>query len=319
MPGVVWSIFLVIILAVSGGVYVGIPQPLKSIPQSESTSQVVLWQQANFPTDGVKSAMSMKSVSCLLGISVATPEGCVSDECAFGRVSNVDLSTSSLLFANGSLAHIPSQCLNGQINPTTNGWVEDAHYSDCFFWCDDLSYFSGIWEVPSAPSVVDGQTIFLFIGEENSGESEIVQPVLQWGVSCDGGGDYWSIASWFVWGSGCAASQSTPLYGVNPGDRIEGIIQQDCCGEWTIFSEDVNTGFEFSITVSADTMVNAYVTLEAYGVDSCNEYPAAGGTHFWNLNVQGGGTPGWQNEFPHRDCSSDNVVASGSSSVWLYY
>lgn len=65
-------------------------------------------------------------------------------------------------------------------------------------------------------------------------------------------------------------------------------------------------------------MYNAFVTLEAYNVNNCNEYPAGGQTHFYYLDVVGG-TPGWQAEYPHRDCAADNVAISGSSDVWLDY
>ncbi len=205
-------------------------------------------------------------------------------------------------------------------SPTTNGWVEDAHYSNCFLWsCTELTFFRGWWWVPTAPTNLVGQTIFLFIGEEDYWETQIVQPVLQWGASCAGGGNYWSIASWYVWGSGCAASAHTSLHAVNSWDEVWGSISLQSNGNWQITVADYTTGYVGgSLTVNANQMYNAFVTLEAYGVTNCNQYPAVGVTHFFYLYVAGG-TPGWRAEYPNKDCSADSVAASGSSDVWLYY
>lgn len=58
------------------------------------------------------------------------------------------------------------------------GWIV---YGSVFG--SNFSTFNGIWKVPVAPSSYDYQLIYLFTGLEDSASDEIIQPVLQWGVS----------------------------------------------------------------------------------------------------------------------------------------
>lgn len=53
----------------------------------------------------------------------------------------------------------------------------------------------------------------MFSGIQNS--TMIYQPVLQWGESAAGGGNYWGVASWYVDGQGGLALHSN-LVRVNP-------------------------------------------------------------------------------------------------------
>jgi hypothetical protein len=78
------------------------------------------------------------------------------------------------------------------------------------FWNNNTgSPFSVIrttWSVPAFPTTESGQLIYLFNGlqVQVTGSNpaltglHILQPVLQWGVSPDGGGRNWAVASWFV-------------------------------------------------------------------------------------------------------------------------
>jgi len=283
-------------------------------------------------------------VTCPPGGYVSTPDGCVPRHCAFASVQYANANTGVVDFSNGTKSEMPADCMRGtplistvsvlsngtndtitgstlnpldthsNKTPTTNGWVENTQFSNCVFGvCQELSSFSGYWIVPTAPSNVAGQTIFLFIGEEDYWMTEIIQPVLQWGSACDGGGNYWSIASWLVWGSSCSQSTHTGPYTVKAGDVIYGSMQDVGGGNWKIFVEDTSCGSSCyeSETVGANTMYNAYVTLEAYNVNSCNQYPASGSTYFYSMYISGG-TPGWVYAFPFKDCGrSDHITSSG--------
>ena len=44
-------------------------------------------------------------------------------------------------------------------------------------------------------------------------------PALQWGPSAAGGGEYWSVASWYVGGTS-GASFTASLVPVNAGDEL---------------------------------------------------------------------------------------------------
>lgn len=214
--------------------------------------------------------------------------------------------------------------LSSGVNPATNGWVEDAHFAECVLLCLPLDGMSGVWTVPPPPTNYVGQTIFLYIGEEDYDENQILQPVLQYGPSCAGGGAYWSIAVWYVWGSSCSAASWNGLPTVAVGDTVSGFvscISSQCAeGTWVIGMQDSTTGAYVQLDVSdgVPAMYNAFVTLEVYSVTNCNQYPGTYGTDFYDLDVDGG-TPGWINQFPDAVCPGDDVIASGSSNVWLDY
>src|ERR1035438_9024047 len=53
----------------------------------------------------------------------------------------------------------------------------------------------------------------------------IYQPVLQWGSSAAGGGNYWAVASWYADGQGGQAFYSS-LVRVNPGQVLVGVMNE---------------------------------------------------------------------------------------------
>jgi hypothetical protein len=197
--------------------------------------------------------------------------------------------------------------------PTTNGWVEDAEFT-----YNSITFLNGDWNVPSAPSSSNGQTIFLFDGLEPSNSGSIVQPVLQYGTSAAGGGNYWICASWYVISGGnyCYAS---PI-NVAVGDQILGQIAWTTSGQWYITCQDNNTNAASLLsTGNAITETQAFATLEVYGVSSCNEYPASGSTAFSQLGVQVGVTPSWTGQVLINDGCGESVNVISSSAVTLNY
>ncbi len=116
--------------------------------------------------------------------------------------------------------------------------------------------------------------IFLFSGIQNS--TMIYQPVLQWGESAAGGGNYWAVASWYVDGQGGIALHSS-LVQVNPGDTLVGVM--------TLTGQ---SGSQFSYDCSFQGIANASLpvsnieqltwlieTLECYGITKASDYPDA--------------------------------------------
>src|SRR5450432_2137008 len=125
--------------------------------------------------------------------------------------------------ASGIITEFTDSALTKPTVPALgSGWIAYA------FWNNgtgrSISNFSTTWVVPPAPSAPAGQTIYLFNGIENYGNNYgILQPVLQWGGSDAGGGQYWSIASWYVTSGGQAFY--TSLVKVNPGDALIGVMK----------------------------------------------------------------------------------------------
>ncbi len=230
---------------------------------------------------------------------LATPEGCATAN------------------ASSSTDYGPGN----QRSPTTNGWVEDAKYENCQWWgCQSTNDFSGTLVVPSAPSQVIGQTIFLFIGMENEWENDIIQPVLQWGTSCAGGGNYWTIASWYVWGSGCSSASWSPLEYVSPGDSIYMTISATGVYQYKIEAQDTTSGAYSWLTTPAlaGVMYYAFVTLEAYGVTGCSQYPSSGQATFSGLTMSPSKDAPWEGQYPNKDCSADYDDLLGSTVILFF-
>jgi len=71
----------------------------------------------------------------------------------------------------------------------------------------------------------------------------MLQPVLQYGVSPAGGGNYWAIASWLV-----SSNQAfySPLEAVYPGNSISGFTEMTAISGgtqyWEVEAKDTTTG-----------------------------------------------------------------------------
>jgi len=165
-----------------------------------------------------------------------------------------------------------------------------------------MDYYTGYWTIPPTPVQEGLQTLFLFTGFQNAYASNsradvsIIQPVLQWGSSDAGGSKYWSIASWYVSGSHASFSPlSSPL---NSGDIIYGSMELN--GKfWNITTSDQTLKKSTSLTAAVpETEIDAFVTLEVYGVSTCSDYPNGSDTFSsLTLEVNGGVvTPVWQSD-----------------------
>jgi len=132
-----------------------------------------------------------------------------------------------------------------------------------------------------------------------SASTNILQPVLQYGTTPAGGGNYWGIASWYVTDFGAS---HTTVSQVSPNDILYGsMIKVTEPETWIVYFNDTsNSTVPFvSLKVSNTLTVtepDAYVTLEVYEVRSCKQYPA-GEVKFTNLAIEQGNampvTPKW--------------------------
>jgi hypothetical protein len=154
-----------------------------------------------------------------------------------------------------------------------------------------ITYFSTIWTVPAAPSTQSGQLIYLFNALEDGLGNDILQPVLQWGVSGSGGGNYWAVASWYVDSSNHAFC--TPATQVNVGDRLTGLItlaiQAD--GSLNYTSQFVGIAGTSLVAQGLSNLVQATETLEAYGVTGASDYPNTAQTPMTNIDLRTAANP----------------------------
>jgi hypothetical protein len=155
-----------------------------------------------------------------------------------------------------------------------------------------ISSFATKWQVPPAPAAQSGQLVYLFNGLQDPAGSEILQPVLQWGSSGAGGGDYWSVASWHVDSNGHAFC--TPSIAVNTGDVLTGLLIMVA-----VFADGSrNYSCEFQgiagtrlMALGLSELVAAEETLEAYGITGKLDYPTAESTAMMQIDLQVMGDP----------------------------
>jgi hypothetical protein len=123
-----------------------------------------------------------------------------------------------------------------------------------------ITRFVSTWKVPGPPTN-GGLSIFFFNGLEDVNGDNILQPVLQWGSTAHGAiTGSWSIASWYVGGTGSPAFSSEAIP-VKPGVELTGTMVFDGT-TWTC-------GFDgypaTSLLVDRlPDMQEAALTLEAY-------------------------------------------------------
>ena len=218
----------------------------------------------------------------------------------------------------GNVAHPP-----GAVPSLGSGWITYGSWSNNTG--TPLSLFSTKWVVPPAPTTQSGQIIFLFNGIQNS--SMIYQPVLQWGVSAAGGGNYWAVASWYADGQGGPAFH-TNLVRVNPGDVLIGVMT---------LSSQSSKGFSYNCEFQGIANTSLPIqnvqeltwcaeTLECYGLTKCSDYPAANKTEMYAINLETGKVHpvmNWTANDSVTDCGQHTLLfdndSSGNGEVDLWY
>jgi len=169
--------------------------------------------------------------------------------------------------------------------------------------------------VPGTPQDKGAQTLFLFTGFQNNyGGSapvtNIIQPVLQWGSSAAGGGQYWAMASWYVDSVGNAFFST--LTQTASTHRIQGNMVVNAAGTWTISCLDATTNKGTTLNIATNTSEPfAFVTLEVYTISTCLDYPT-GSDVFSGLVFSPAFTPAWT-PVATPGCEESAKVLSASS------
>jgi hypothetical protein len=173
-------------------------------------------------------------------------------------------------------------------------------------WMNDtdvpVTSFRATWIVPPAPATGDQQTIFLFNGMQHHGTPcAILQPVLLWTRE----DQCWSVASCYVE----CGTEVTPEDGgepfdllgkelrtepiaVKPGQTLVGAIRMT--GRWENNQCDYVCEFEGIEgtrlhALCIEQLTQCVVTLEAYSIDACTDYPDCEKTTFSRIVVETGG------------------------------
>ncbi len=158
-----------------------------------------------------------------------------------------------------------------------------------------VTSFATTWTVPLAPKTQSGQLVYLFNGVQTivggtnpaTAGNHILQPVLQWGASKAGGGNSWSIASWFV-GNKNQAALISALTSVNPGDTLVGVMTYHPRSRF--LPPHYTSAFQgypsSSLAVQMPAPYACFETLEAYGITACSDYSSSVSTVMGSINLQ---------------------------------
>jgi hypothetical protein len=207
-----------------------------------------------------------------------------------------------------------------------SGWITYASYIEPA--ATRIREMWTTWTVPPPPTRQDGQLIYLFNGLQDIPVTQILQPVLQWGVSPDGGGNSWAVANWLVPASTTAPTYKSPLVAVNPGDTLVGgmkLLDHHAGGFdfWISFFDNI-PGANLSI-YSYTQFVMPVEVLECYTLVECRDYPNALLTSMRNIDVRdsnGSLALSFVNTDQVKDCGQHTIVVSnnaGAGQVDLYY
>jgi hypothetical protein len=148
----------------------------------------------------------------------------------------------------------------------------------------------------------------------------ILQPVLQYGPSAAGGGQYWSIASWYLYTDTSDVDHAyyTTLIEVSSGDPLTGImnmIDADDTHDYWKCSFDSYSDSSLKIG-TAQELIYATETLETYNSTGESDLPT-GTTNMEDiyLKLKTGGYPTltWEVYNDAADSISINVVKDGSN------
>jgi hypothetical protein len=180
----------------------------------------------------------------------------------------------------------------GRATPNTTGWVEsvDTTFTNSygFSWFNKLT---GAWTVPAAPTTYVGQAIFFFPSLESANGAAILQPVLQYGPTNAGGGQFWAIASWYLSSTGNVMHSN--LINIGGISSVMGSIVASNCASNGACAWQVKTSVKVGLT-TVSTTLNATpaesfrlaqkAVLEVADITtSCSQYPAGTTTNFSNI------------------------------------
>jgi hypothetical protein len=211
----------------------------------------------------------------------------------------------------------------GRLPFTDSGWITFASWYNTYR--TPIGYFSTDWNVPYPPTTYHAQTIFQFNSIEPAGGDAILQPVLQYGPSAAGGGEYWAVASWYVTGD---QAYVTPLVEVQKNQFLAGYItliqkRHQLCSYTCNFYGISGT----SLTVyNIPELVWCTETLEVYNLTECTEFPPEAYSEIYGINIymRNGDRPSmsWSVTNVQTNCGTQTVVITNSAVnglVYIYY
>lgn len=211
---------------------------------------------------------------------VVTPHGLVHRTCVQQAKAGVAVKAAQL-----PRCRHPHFAFHGPRRAAVTTW-ERNWISSHWFSSTPVGSMTARFAVPPAPSK-NGAILFYFPATQPRSGRLILQPVLQWGPSQVGGGDYWAVSNWFCQYDGhCRFS---PLLRVDPGDTLLGTMSSSCTGatcDWAVVTKNETTGAttKLQVTGVTDSFTSHFGgTIESWGVTTCQQYPPTGRVVFEDI------------------------------------
>lgn len=180
------------------------------------------------------------------------------------------------------------------VSPGYSGWIDwvtanAPTNSYGFNWINEIY---GEWQVPSKPgNGYLGQVNYLFNGLDGTtasgGEYGLLQPVLQYGADCCGGGDYWQMIDWY-WSTVSAHTYWGNATQVAVGSYVWGSVSTDGGGcysdghgcRWDIEYYTNNTWHDMTVFSQVIFKRALAGVLEVYNTTNCGDLPNTTNTTF---------------------------------------
>jgi hypothetical protein len=145
---------------------------------------------------------------------------------------------------------------------------------------------------------------------------DIFQPVLQWGKSNAGGGNFWAVACWFIDDSGNAFYHD-PVP-VSSGQTLTGVMtltaQSGSLFSYDCFFQGIS-GTDLTIQ-NIGQLFDASETLECYRLEQASDYPNSIATAMTAIEIKTGGvdvSPNWVPQNRVTDCGQHTNIISDAS------
>jgi hypothetical protein len=240
--------------------------------------------------------------SCIVDV----PDGYYVDENSAGDTVLIGEETGTIILV------APCQ-YEAKQDPTLQIYAIDVHMTISGL----MTAMNATFTVPGLPPQDDGQVVYFWPGFKSTQPTmglPVLQPVLQYGTDSEGGGNYWCVRSWFVYGNAGIAYVSAEV-GVDVDDVIASYMQYDSTKQmWTIFGADTNSGKTTTLSISRSKVQNtdfhvAMLVLETITTPGqCQELAGSPNTVTWtDISVNGASAP-WIKRTQSTDCKQAVTV-----------
>lgn len=166
--------------------------------------------------------------------------------------------------------------------PITDRWITYAEWKNES--SNPIAFFKTTWVVPPEPETKGIQVVLLFNGLENNNRSHILQPVLQWGRTAAGGGNFWAISNWYA-GNITVVKRCQR---VAPGQKIQGIMKLERILNNQFSYSSSFVGFpvvDLDIT-NVDELNFATEVLECKLFNRFTDYPNTDSTSMMDIEIR---------------------------------